>query len=221
MLVLGGVAEKIPVNQEDVGLQTCIGCGDQSKTSDRRSSSWAEGSGPWNTLQKVLATYVKMMSCTQIPMFWMDFSVQGDVLMCYFLYIYGYFSIFWLDFVGVDAMHLPKTPAPQGGAIAGDDSQVFARFVGGTSFKAGQPFQQQPCWCSFFVRPMKGAKPDVDYLLTVLQTVSIPPVPVPWHAWKPSLERCKWSITEIALKRDSGLFKNSMPSTTLEWKVPR
>ena len=25
---------------------------------------------------------------------------------------------------------------------------------------------------------MKGAKPDVDYLLTVLQTVSIPPVPV-------------------------------------------
>lgn len=27
-------------------------------------------------------------------------------------------------------------------------------------------------------RPMKGAKPDVDYLLTVLQTVSIPPVPV-------------------------------------------
>lgn len=28
-------------------------------------------------------------------------------------------------------------------------------------------------------RPMKGAKPDVDYLLTVLQTVSIPPVPAP------------------------------------------
>ncbi|CAK9078814.1 mRNA 3'-end-processing protein rna14 [Durusdinium trenchii] len=27
-------------------------------------------------------------------------------------------------------------------------------------------------------RPMKGAKPDVDYLLMVLQTVSIPPVPV-------------------------------------------
>eukprot|EP00439_Symbiodinium_sp_Y106_P068241 s2571_g11.t1 len=27
-------------------------------------------------------------------------------------------------------------------------------------------------------RPLKGAKPDVDYLLTVLQTVSIPPVPV-------------------------------------------
>ncbi|CAJ1341867.1 unnamed protein product, partial [Effrenium voratum] len=27
-------------------------------------------------------------------------------------------------------------------------------------------------------RPMKGAKPDVDYLLTVLQTVPIPPVPV-------------------------------------------
>ena len=36
-----------------------------------------------------------------------------------------------------------------------------------------------PPWNS---RPMKGAKPDVDYLLTVLQTVSIPPVPVPWHA---------------------------------------
>jgi len=27
-------------------------------------------------------------------------------------------------------------------------------------------------------RPLKGAKPDVDYLLTVLQTVSIPPVPL-------------------------------------------
>jgi len=27
-------------------------------------------------------------------------------------------------------------------------------------------------------RPLKGAKPDVDYLLTVLQTVSIPPVAV-------------------------------------------
>merc|ERR1719401_2523681 len=27
-------------------------------------------------------------------------------------------------------------------------------------------------------RPLKGAKPDVDYLLTVLQTVSIPPIPV-------------------------------------------
>jgi len=27
-------------------------------------------------------------------------------------------------------------------------------------------------------RPLKGAKPDVDYLLTVLQTVPIPPVPV-------------------------------------------
>ena len=74
---------------------------------------------------------------------------------------------------------------------------------------------------SWIARPMKGAKPDVDYLLTVLQTVSIPPVPVPWHAWGASLERCKWSITKIALKRDSGLFKNSMPSTTLEWKVPR
>ncbi|CAK0809121.1 unnamed protein product, partial [Prorocentrum cordatum] len=27
-------------------------------------------------------------------------------------------------------------------------------------------------------RPLKGAKPDVDYLLTVLQTVNIPPIPV-------------------------------------------
>ena len=33
-------------------------------------------------------------------------------------------------------------------------------------------------------RPMKGAKPDVDYLLTVLQTVSIPPVPVSLAAGK-------------------------------------
>ena len=29
-------------------------------------------------------------------------------------------------------MHLPT----QGGAVAGDDSQVFARFVGGASFEA-------------------------------------------------------------------------------------
>merc|ERR1712007_147402 len=27
-------------------------------------------------------------------------------------------------------------------------------------------------------RPLKGAKPDVDYLLTVLQTVAIPPIPL-------------------------------------------
>ena len=48
-------------HQEDVGLQTCIGCGDQSETSDRRSSSWAEGSGlkPHIAIKLELATYVK------------------------------------------------------------------------------------------------------------------------------------------------------------------
>ena len=39
-----------------------------------------------------------------------------------------------------DAMHLPT----QGGAVAGDDSQVFARFVGSASFEAWASVESDP-----------------------------------------------------------------------------
>jgi len=44
----------------------------------------------------------------------------------------------WLEWI--DAMHLPT----QGGAVAGDDSQVFARFVGGASFEAWASIESNP-----------------------------------------------------------------------------
>lgn len=50
-------------------------------------------------------------------------------------------------------------------------------------------------------RPLKGAKPDVDYLLTVLQTVSIPPVPVQ------ELERFRYDSLRLLKEEDNNLLR--------------
>jgi len=50
-------------------------------------------------------------------------------------------------------------------------------------------------------RPLKGAKPDVDYLLTVLQTVSIPPIPVK------DLSHFRYDSLRIAKDEDSGPYR--------------
>lgn len=47
-------------------------------------------------------------------------------------------------------------------------------------------------------RPLKGAKPDVDYLLTVLQTVVIPPVPVK------ELEHFRYDSLRLSKEEDEG-----------------
>merc|ERR1712048_1455230 len=49
-------------------------------------------------------------------------------------------------------------------------------------------------------RPLKGAKPDVDYLLTVLQTVVIPPVPVK------ELEHFRYDSLSFSKEEDEGGF---------------
>lgn len=52
-------------------------------------------------------------------------------------------------------------------------------------------------------KPLKGAKPDVDYLLTVLQTVPIPPVPVR------ELEQFRYDSLRL-LKEEEGDFRRRM-----------
>jgi len=50
-------------------------------------------------------------------------------------------------------------------------------------------------------RPLKGAKPDVDYLLTVLQTVSIPPIPVK------ELERFRYDSLRLKKEEDNATLR--------------
>merc|ERR1740121_2311841 len=50
-------------------------------------------------------------------------------------------------------------------------------------------------------RPLKGAKPDVDYLLTVLQTVQIPPIPVQ------ELERFRYDSLRLLKEEDNSLLR--------------
>lgn len=50
-------------------------------------------------------------------------------------------------------------------------------------------------------RPLKGAKPDVDYLLTVLQTVHIPPIPVQ------DLERFRYDSLRLLKEEDNTLLR--------------
>lgn len=155
-------------HQEDVGLQTCIGCGDQSETSDRRSSSWAEGSGlkPHVAIKLELATYVKGMNHTIMPMFFFFFGARRCVFSIYFLHKnYGNFSNFfrWRG-IGLATGAF----SPQGGAVAGDDSQVFARFVGGASFEA---------WDMCGIRSLQG-------LCLTLPPLKTEHVDLKIHGWK-------------------------------------
>merc|ERR1740121_2124835 len=59
-------------------------------------------------------------------------------------------------------------------------------------------------------RPLKGAKPDVDYLLTVLQTVQIPPIPVQ------ELEKFRYDSLRLLKEEDNmvlrrrGLIKDDL-----------
>jgi len=50
-------------------------------------------------------------------------------------------------------------------------------------------------------KPLKGAKPDVDYLLTVLQTVSIPPIQVK------ELERSRYDSLRLLKEEDHSLLR--------------
>merc|ERR1719343_615428 len=50
-------------------------------------------------------------------------------------------------------------------------------------------------------RPLKGAKPDVDYLLTVLQTVQIPPIPVQ------ELERFRYDSLRLLKEEDNAMLR--------------
>mmetsp|Transcript_154807 Transcript_154807/g.269121 ORF Transcript_154807/g.269121 Transcript_154807/m.269121 type:complete len:874 (-) Transcript_154807:120-2741(-) len=57
-------------------------------------------------------------------------------------------------------------------------------------------------------RPLKGAKPDVDYLLTVLQTVTIPPVPIK------ELEHVRYDNLRVA--KDEDAFRRRLAKDDLE-----
>merc|ERR1712151_308469 len=50
-------------------------------------------------------------------------------------------------------------------------------------------------------RPLKGAKPDVDYLLTVLQTVNIPSLPVK------ELEKFRYDSLRLLKEEDNALLR--------------
>jgi len=50
-------------------------------------------------------------------------------------------------------------------------------------------------------KPLKGAKPDVDYLLTVLQTVQIPPIPVK------DLERSRYDSLRLMKEEDNAQLR--------------
>merc|ERR1712072_606834 len=59
-------------------------------------------------------------------------------------------------------------------------------------------------------RPLKGAKPDVDYLLTVLQTVTIPPIPVK------DLEDFRYDSLRLSKEDDSGLLRRLLAKDELD-----
>merc|ERR1711862_416275 len=79
-----------------------------------------------------------------------------------------------LDIVGrkrapePDANSAPGALAPGGGGI-GEDHKALPTMI---------PKCLQDLLAVLPSRPLKGAKPDVDYLLTVLQTVEVPPIPL-------------------------------------------
>lgn len=59
-------------------------------------------------------------------------------------------------------------------------------------------------------RTLKGAKPDVDYLLRVLQTVTIPPIPIK------DLEEFRYDSLRIAKQEDSGMLRRRHVKDELE-----
>merc|ERR1712224_273874 len=59
-------------------------------------------------------------------------------------------------------------------------------------------------------RSLKGAKPDVDYLLRVLQTVTIPPIPIK------ELEQFRYDSLRMAKEEDSGMLRRRYAKDELE-----
>merc|ERR1711865_821211 len=59
-------------------------------------------------------------------------------------------------------------------------------------------------------KPLKGGKPDVDYLLRVLQTVTIPPIPIK------ELEQFRYDSLRMAKEEDSGMLRRRLPKDELE-----
>merc|ERR1711924_106667 len=59
-------------------------------------------------------------------------------------------------------------------------------------------------------RSLKGAKPDVDYLLRVLQTVTIPPIPIK------ELEQFRYDSLRMARAEDSGALRRRHMKEELE-----
>merc|ERR1711935_312316 len=59
-------------------------------------------------------------------------------------------------------------------------------------------------------KPLKGGKPDVDYLLRVLQTVTIPPIPIK------ELERFRYDSLRMAKEEDSGMLRRRLTKDELE-----
>merc|ERR1711924_491283 len=59
-------------------------------------------------------------------------------------------------------------------------------------------------------RSLKGAKPDVDYLLRVLQTVTIPPIPLK------ELEQFRYDSLRIAKEEDSNAFRRRFAKDEME-----
>jgi len=59
-------------------------------------------------------------------------------------------------------------------------------------------------------RSLKGAKPDVDYLLRVLQTVTIPAIPIK------DLEQFRYDSLRMAKEEDSGMLRRRYAKDELE-----
>eukprot|EP00928_Gymnodinium_smaydae_P070352 TRINITY_DN541_c0_g1_i1.p1 TRINITY_DN541_c0_g1~~TRINITY_DN541_c0_g1_i1.p1 ORF type:complete len:915 (-),score=230.52 TRINITY_DN541_c0_g1_i1:389-3133(-) len=80
-----------------------------------------------------------------------------------------------------------------GGAPLGEDANALPTMI---------PKCLQDLLAVLPSRPLKGARPDVDYLLNVLQTVTIPPVPVK------ELEDFRYDSLRLSTKEDdSGLLQ--------------
>lgn len=101
-------------------------------------------------------------------------------------------------------------PGPAGDAVG----RVLPRSMERPALPAMIPACLQDLLAMLPARPLKGAKPDVDYMLTVLQTVTIPPVAVKdlEHLQAGTLPLATGDDGLLGLKR---LIKEESDSTSL------
>jgi tetratricopeptide (TPR) repeat protein len=93
------------------------------------------------------------------------------------------------------------TFAPGGGARAGEEQVQLPTMI---------PKCLQDLLAVLPTRPLKGAKPDVDYLLTVLQQVNIPAIPVK------DLEDFRYDSLRLSKEDDSGLLRRLLVKDELD-----